>query len=232
MARLSNAKRETDNFLDLEQERYLAQVKRLPKVAKSPEDVEKLAEAVRQGRGIRDAIKKEHEAKKRPVLEAGRVLDSWKNTLTKPLQAAMDDLEARIGEFQAAQEAAERARREAEAEALRVEAERAAKEAAKKRASEEDRLIAAEAEYAAEEAQEAATASTADLVRQQSERGTVTARSEWRCTEFKREALDLEPLREHLSEAALQQAIDRFVRAGGTELRGATIVETIRTLVR
>ena len=47
-----------------------------------------------------------------------------------------------------------------------------------------------------------------------------------------RAEIDLESLRTHLSQDAIEKAIRSFIKSGGRELKGVTIFENQKTVVR
>ena len=157
-------------------------------------------------------------AEKEPHLAAGRQVDA----LFKPV----------IGEISAAKEKAgalfllwrkkEQARLAAEAEAMRRKAEEEAKEKAAKLAA-ENKL-----QSAAMVIQAAANAKTPPPPPPQMKTaaGQAVVRKTWKCPGYSIQDLDLEALRLHFTETAIQAAIASFIKAGGRELRGATIEET------
>ena len=64
------------------------------------------------------------------------------------------------------------------------------------------------------------------------EGSTASLRTVWKGELIDRAALDLESLRQHLPESALQQAINSYVRAGGRTLKGAKIYEHSESVIR
>jgi chemotaxis protein histidine kinase CheA len=161
------------------------------------------------------------------------------------IQAARDEDERRQAEQQRAiREAADKARKEAEDKARaeyeakerkrledeRVEREKREKVEAKERErlAEEAKKVADKAEREAAAATKAANASTAELSRTRGQYGSVgNRRTTWEHDEssLDRNTLDLRPLRPHLPEAALHQAVRSYIRAGGRELKGVKIFE-------
>ena len=78
-----------------------------------------------------------------------------------------------------------------------------------------------------------AEAKPADFSRTRGDLGSVASLRKF--MDFKIEAyddIDLEPLRPHIPQSAIEQAIRSFVRAGGRELRAVTIFENTQTVVR
>lgn len=145
---------------------------------------------------------------------------------------------ARIQREEAARLAAEAAARDAEARRLAAEAEARAAEtrasaslasqaAAETRASADlmDQAVAVEAEAAKAE-QVVAVSKPAAFGKTRGDLGSLTTiNTQWTFADLRRDALDLEPLRQHLPAEALEKAVRAFVKAGGRELRGVRIYE-------
>jgi hypothetical protein len=84
----------------------------------------------------------------------------------------------------------------------------------------------------AEIARRRAAAPPAELSRQRTDLGAVASlRTHWDFRDLNRDQLDLEKLRPHLPQAALEQAVRSFIRAGGRRLRGCDIYENSKTQV-
>tara|TARA_R110000868_G_scaffold350642_4_gene611924 strand:+ start:639 stop:1226 length:588 start_codon:yes stop_codon:yes gene_type:complete len=78
-----------------------------------------------------------------------------------------------------------------------------------------------------------ATAKAADLSRTRGDHGSVSSlRTFWTFSDVERATIDLEVLRHHIPEEALEKAVRSFVKAGGRELAGARIFEDTKTVVR
>ncbi|MCA3246075.1 MAG: hypothetical protein ING19_21145 [Azospirillum sp.] len=177
---------------------------------------------------------------KEPHLAAGRAVDTFfKTRVSDPLEALKRGIERKLTAYLQAKEAERRRAAEEEARRVREEAEaraRAAQEAeAKGRAHEAalamDAAVAKEAEAQAAEAQ--AEAKPAELSRTRGEIGSVASlRQVWKGEVLDRAALDLEALRPYLPFAALETAINGFVKAGGRELKGARIFQHTAATVR
>ncbi|MDZ7711729.1 MAG: hypothetical protein U5L06_00750 [Rhodovibrio sp.] len=89
------------------------------------------------------------------------------------------------------------------------------------------------AQAEAEKAQRKADALVADMSRTRSDFGSVASlREVWTYDSLDRAALDLEALREHLPQDALDKAVRSFIRAGGRELVGVRIYSTTTSVVR
>lgn len=77
-----------------------------------------------------------------------------------------------------------------------------------------------------------AAAPVKELSRTRGEFGQSGLRQSWTFDGYDRAKLDLEALRQHLPDEALQQAIRSFIRAGGRNLRGVSIYEDAKAVVR
>ena len=182
-------------------------------------------------------------AEKEVYLAGGRTVDGWFKKIADPLAEAKQKIEARLTVYQRQKADKERRAREEAERVAREEAERAAKaaaeaEAAIKAAPDLQAAIVAEAAATqaaadAEKAKKAAEAKPAELSRSRGDYGaTASLRAEWIGELVDRASLDLETIRPHLPEDAINKAIRSFVRAGGRELRGAKIYERQHTVVR
>lgn len=180
---------------------------------------------------------------KEPWLEAGRLCDGWFKKVTDPLAKLKSEVEAKLTVYLRAKADAERKRREAEERTAREAAEKAAEDARRKAdamATEMQMAGALEAEAAARAAEalavkatQAATAKPAEMARTRGDYGSLgTLRQEWVFSDLNRAELDLEALRPHLPEDAIEKAIRAFIKAGGRELRGCRIHETEKAMVR
>jgi len=180
---------------------------------------------------------------KEPYLEGGRQVDGYFQAIKEPLAKWSKKLNARLTVYKDKKAAEERHRREEADRRARELARLAAEEAARQAAAlqeEKDleRAIEAEerakaAEAAALKAKAEAEAKAVDLSRTRSDYGSVSGlRVRWTGHMESRAKLALEPLRDHLPEDAINQAIRSFVKAGGRELAGAKIYEAKSTAVR
>lgn len=176
-------------------------------------------------------------------LEGGRQVDGWFKQVIEPLDEAKKAVLARLTDYQKGKEAQERKEREHAEKLAREEAarlERIALEAAEAVKNEESLVSAVGAEEAAKAAHQAqqaagreAHAKAAELSRTRGQHGSVASlRSKWTGEITDRAILDLNALRQHIHEEALQKAIRSFVKAGGRELTGARIWENHSTAVR
>lgn len=173
-------------------------------------------------------------------LASGRAVDGFFNKGRDLLGAAKKNLSDRLTAWQNQKAAEERARR-AEAERIAAEALAAAQAAAlalekagqttEATAQLEQAVVAEQVAY---KAQVAAEAKPAHMTRAYgSSTGAVASlRTVWVGELVDRAALDLEALRTHFTEEAIQKAINSFVKTGTKELRGARIFEKSESVVR
>lgn len=216
---------------------------RSPETVDDSETAGKVSDFVKQ---IAASIKKTDATRtdaKEPYLAGGRAVDGFFNPIKTDLEKAKAALTKRVTVFQQREadkerriraEAEQKARQEAEAAA------KAAREAAAKLEQETDLDAAIEAEAAAATAQKAADkakreadAKAADMSRSRGDYGSVASlRTRWTGEVVAREKLDLEALREHIPADALEKAVRSFVKAGGRNLRGASIYEDTSSVIR
>ena len=221
----------------------LASVGRAPATIADNETAGKIADLTKLIAACVKNAEADRVARKEPFLEGGRVIDGVFRGITEPLIRAKTDVERRLTLWQREVAEAERRRREEVARREREEAERLAREAAELEAAAQteaqiDQAISTDAlahqrEADAVAAQKAAEAKPAELSRQRSDYGAVASlRRFWDFTDLNRDAVDLEALRSHLPFDAIEKAVRSYIRAGGRELRGATIFENTATTVR
>jgi len=221
----------------------IAGFERAPKVINDDETVGKVSDFIKQIAGHIKKVDATRMDSKEPYLAGGRAVDGFFNPIKDSLETAKKDLTKRVTIHQKAK-AAEEARIRAEAErkawAEAEAAEKAAREAAAALKEEADLDNAVAAETAAKVAAEAAAkakreseAKAADMSRARGDYGSVSSlRTRWTGEVVDRAKLDLEALREHLPADALEKAVRSFVKAGGRNLRGASIYEDINSVIR
>lgn len=203
----------------------------------------KVADLVKLVTACHKAAEGQRIARKEPFLESGRAVDGFFKGITDPLEKARKLLDQRLTAYQRRKAEEERRRREEEARRQREEAERARQEAEARAAAlknEADLRAAIAAEEQAKQAQadaaaaqKAAEAKAAELSRSRGDLGAVASlRTYWDFSDLVRAELDLEALRPHLPQDALEKAVRSFIRAGGRELRGCRIFENATTSVR
>ena len=221
----------------------LEAAKRVPETVGDAETAGKLADFFKQLSMHSKAVNKSRTEEKAVYLERGRWVDSFFNEIViQGIPDTINTMKARLTAYQRREAERERRRREEQERREREEAERARQEAeAKAEAAETDddldAAVAAEEDAAAaqeraEQAERATQTGAADLSRQHTAAGTVASlRTTVKCTAFSRGALDLEALRPYLSVDSIEKAIRAYIRAGGRELRGATIEEVSESRV-
>ena len=219
----------------------LASAARTPETVDDEEHNKKFATLAKLLAALVKKSETERVGEKEKFLEGGRGTDGFFKQITDPAKEAKVSLETRQTEWQRKVAAEERQRRQEEERLAREEADRLAREAAKREqaardAKSLDDAVAAEAAAKqaaadAEAAAKAAAAKPADLSRTRSDEGAVASlRTWWDFRDIDRSRLDLEALRQHLPEDALEKAVRSFVKAGGRELTGAVIFENSRTV--
>lgn len=216
---------------------------RAPETIEDAETAGKAADFIKQLTAHEKAADTARTEEKAPFLERGRWIDGWfKGPVVAGIAEVKRSVTQRLTAYQRKVAEEERRRRGEEERRQREEAERARREAEERAKAAEtdadlDAAIAAEEQAAqaqaeAERAERASRAAPADLSRQHSASGTVASlRTTWKCTSFSHPEVDLEALRDYLTHADIEKAIRAFVRAGGRELRGATIQEVAETRV-
>ncbi len=164
--------------------------------------------------------------------------------MTDKLDKAKDGLERSIGAFLREKEERARAERIAEqrraeqaAQKARDEADRKAREAETARqhqAAAKAGLKAETFEARAQEAERDATVKPAELARTRSDDlGSVsTLQAIWSFRDLDRATLNLEALRGHIPMDALEKAVRSYIRAGGRDLAGVMIFEDRKAIVR
>lgn len=221
----------------------LASAARAPATVEDDETAGKTADLIK----LLTACHKNAEAArvhaKEPFLAGGRAVDGFYALITGPLEKAKRAIEQRLTVFQRKKAEEERRRREDEARRQRDEAERLRLEAAAREQAMRDETQLDEAVTAAALAKQAeadlmradreARAKAADLSRNRGDYGAVASlRTFWDFTDLDRNTIDLEALRFHLPQDAIEKAVRSLIKAGGRTLRGCTIFENTSTSVR
>ena len=235
----------TNEFTGLENRRdeLIAATNRIPDEIEDAETEGRLTDHIGQ---INAAIKKSDASRKdrkEPFLAGGRLVDSYFAQITEPLKSAKAKALGVLTSYQRKQAAEERRRREdaerkarEEAEAARKAAEEA--EAVLKNDDGLDAAIEAEerAKQAAADAAKTAKDAAAKAAAMHTSRGDYGAsgslRTFWTFKNLNRANLDLEALRHHIPEDALEKAVRAFIKTGAHELKGVEIYEDTQTVVR
>lgn len=229
--------------LTARRDELLGSVGRAPGVVSDEDTCGKMADLTKLITACHKQAETLRVGRKEPFLAAGRAVDGFYKGITEPLEKARREIESRITPYQRAKAEEERRRRDeearrAEAEALRQRQEAEAAASALTTQADLDTAISAEdaarqAAADAVKATRAAEAKPAELSRSRGEMGAVASlRTEWVGEIGERAALDLDALRPHIPLDALEKAVRAYVRAGGRQLRGASIYERSITQVR
>ena len=218
----------------------LAAIERAPELIEDDDLAGKMGDfSQKQIAGCLKALEGARVAEKEVFLSAGRTVDGFFQGIAGPLAKGKAIIDARRKVYLDKKAAAERAARMEAERIAREAADKAAREAAEKAAAmrkDEDLAAAVAAEdaarvarAAAEDATRAAAAKPAELSRVRGDYGSVSSLKQfWDFADIDRAALDLEKLREHLPQDALEKAVRSFVKAGGRELKGCRIFENTR----
>lgn len=111
------------------QKQLIEAVPRVPEEINA-DNVGQATDFIKQITAASKALNGARVSEKEPFLAAGRTIDGIFKNLTEPLKKAKETIQERVNIYLRAKEAAERARREEEAERLRIENERLRREAA------------------------------------------------------------------------------------------------------
>ena len=152
------------------------------KPVKTDEDQAALGSLILDARALLKDADEIRAAEKKPILDAGRDMDGWFRDITAALGRGRDHLQGMADRYASEKAAAERARRQREAEeARRKQAEESAKAEAAKTAAGAGRAEGRAERYGAQAdaAESAAAASAADLTRTRAGGVTASARGRW-----------------------------------------------------
>ena len=199
--------------------------KNVPDKIEDQETADKLTMFLKQisvhGKHIEDSRK----ASGQPYLDSKRTVDDWFKAYKVKTDKLLSDLKPRLSAWQMEQEKIRRA------EAQRVADEQAAlaaKQAAEAK-TEEDELRAAKSLEQADKADAKVEVIKATVT---TESGTAALQMRWTCTSFDRSKLDLEALRAHLGDDAIEKALRSVIRAGTHKVEGAVIEQVATTTIR
>ncbi len=240
---LHNRLEEENRDIVMRRDELLAAVDRIPTEISDGDMAGKVAGFVKQISACTKAAETKRVAEKEPFLALERSVDGFFKSVTVPLGKAKKDITHRVKLFQDKQVVEERRRREAEARRQREEAERLAREAAEREAAaqtdeELDAAISADelarqAAADAESARRKSAAKAADMSKIRDDHGAVSSlRTFWDFADLDRNTIDLEVLRLHLSEGAMEKAVRAYIKSGGRELSGVRIFENTRAAIR
>jgi hypothetical protein len=197
---------------------------------------QKAAVYLKQVGDLKKEIEAERKVRNKPHQDVVKDNNKRFAELVEPLEIAASSLKKTLDKYlHKKDEEAQAARRAAEAEARQKEeaARRAAEEAAKAETNTIEARVAAEkAEREADAAAKAAKKASAPARVQTDYGQTASITRRWVGRITSRDDLDLEMLRPHLDDAALEKALRSFVRAGGRAIGGAVIEQVTSTSVR
>jgi len=230
--------------LEIDHKDVLARAKKLIEASDrctepaNDEEAGKITDYIGQINKAKKALEDGQKKEKAPFLTLGRVVDG----LFKREADKLDVAKAKPQKFLNAwlqkkdDEAREAAR--IEAERLKKEADERAAEAAKLEAGdmnkEADKALtqAVRIDNTAQRYNNLATGRTSLGVARGAEGSTAGQRKVWVAVIEEPAKVDLEALRPYFTLEAVQQAANAFMRAGGRELAGVTIKETVSAVVR
>jgi len=235
----------TSDYADLVKRKadLLEAADRVPDTIEDDDTAGKVADFIKQLMACTKSLNSHRTSEKEPYLAGGRTVDGFFKGLAEPLDKKKKVIEARLTTYQRQKAEEERRAREAVEKRAQEEAARLQREAEEKAAAMQDDSQLEDAVSSAEQAQAAREAAAiaernahvkaADLSRARGDYGSVASlRTFWDFRELNRDTLDLETLRQHLPQAALEQAVRSFVKAGGRTLSGVVIFENANTVVR
>lgn len=182
-----------------------------------------------------DARRKEE---KEPFLSGGRTVDAFFNGFVEGVDKAKSTAQIPLNLWLQKKAEEERKAQLEEAERLKKQAEQLAQAAAN---FEEVGLVsnsenaldgAVAAEEMAKRAEQLATGKPASLAKSRGGSGVASLRTRWVGEIVDIKAVDLEALRPHIAEEAIQKAINSFIACNGRELKGVKIYEKTDAVVR
>lgn len=203
----------------------------------------KMSDFIKQLAAAAKAAEDKRTADKRPILEAGTIIDDYFKAIRLPLIDAQTKITARLTAYLQKKAAAEQAKRLAEerlarerAEAARVEAERIA-QAAMTEADMDTAIVAEEqarvAETVVQQTAAAADVRPAELSRTYSSHGTVASlKGQMVGTITDRAMLDYKALGPYFTQDALDKAVRAAIKAGIHKIEGVHIREETKAGVR
>jgi len=202
---------------------------RIPPKVDDEVTASKVTDQVRLMKGCAKALDEQRVVAKRPYDEKASAVHGLFKGPIDDLSGKAKTLEGRLNIYTQQKLADERKRLEEEARKAREEAEAAARAAR----TEGDLEEAVKAEEVAKAAQDATQTRTADLGRVRGDYGgTASVRTTWAFKIDDARKIDLEAIRPYLDLTAIEKAVRAFVKAGGRELKGATIFQDQQTVVR
>lgn len=211
----------------------------LPNVAEDDEDLALITatatKIIKTGKRL-DEIKKEE---KRPFLDANTTLESFfAHELGATLSGLKSSLEKVSTAYQRKKADRERIAREQEASAARARADEAARQVTATVQTGDVKAATAAVTAAnaltdfANRAAAAAAAPVSSMGKVETDAGTASLVDNWIFQDVDMNAIDLEVLRPYLTQAAVEQALRAFIKAGRREIRGAVIFNDSKSRFR
>ena len=205
----------------------------VPETIESDEVAANVTDYIKNTKLVQKKVEENHKTIKAPFLQQGKIVDGWKNKLEAEFEKDIAKATTPLTAFLQKKAEAERLRLLAIAEAERVAAEELQRQAeahanAGIMDTANDLLNAAvdSEDEAKRIVQNVVAAKPADLARTRSYGGnTASQKLTWTGEIENKAIIDLEKLRSHFSDDAIQVAINRYVANGGRDLAGVKIYE-------
>jgi len=198
----------------------------------------KAEEEAAAARRAQEEAERRAEEERRKAEQARREAEEAK-ARAKQEEQEKEAATARAKELEAEARQREKAAKEAEraAAAQAKEREEQAKQAARdaKQANRDYKTSlddAIRADKKADQMERKTFAKSSELSRTRGSASMASVKETWVGSITRREDLDIEALRDHIPFAALEQAVQSFVNAGGRQLRGAIITQETKSVVR
>lgn len=229
------------DFADLqaEAERIIARASLLPARITSEADQIKVGTFIAEARAFWKGADGQREDTKRPVLEAGRGIDTFFKTIGNDLDAATGPLQRAVDTYAREVAAAERARalREADEARAKAESERIKADAAKSAGAAANAEARAEnLDAKADALEERAAASTADLTRTRGAGVTISGKEVWiaTITDYTAAVAPLGAIGPYFKREALEAALTSMVRIqkGGAVWPGVNFTSDVKATIR
>ena len=231
-------KRKEDAARREREEKARAAAEEARRKAEEMEARRKAEEEAAAARRAQEEAERRAEEERRKAEQARREAEEAK-ARAKQEEQEKEAATARAKELEAEARQREKAAKEAEraAAAQAKEREEQAKQAARdaKQANRDYKTSlddAIRADKKADQMERKTFAKSSELSRTRGSASMASVKETWVGSITRREDLDIEALRDHIPFAALEQAVQSFVNAGGRQLRGAIITQETKSVVR
>lgn len=228
------------DYAHLETEITALEATETPPVLEDDDDLALITKAINDLRGFERKCNGIREDEKRPVIDAGNVIQSFFKVGLQDRALARAALLDKVGTAYLRKKAErEKAAREAAAKAAQEAAEKARLEAEAARARTEQQpgipavveAIKADATATALSAladrhEREASAPTTSMAHTRTAGGSAGLQVDWTFEDIDLNVIDLEALRPFLSQADIEKALRAFIKSGRRKIVGATIVES------